>query len=132
MYLRISAEPRLKMATVGGLEKIFEVCIDFRNEGSDPSHHQEFSMIEHYAAYWDYIMNMEFTEKMFDYIFKNIPELNPIVSIPDKEGNIREVDFSTPWKRIDFVAQIKKDSEIDVSLYGAGDEDNLRGMIKSK
>ena len=67
-------------------------------------------------------------------MFKVYPSaiLNPIVSIPDKEGNIREVDFSTPWKRIDFVAQIKKDSEIDVSLYGAGDEDNLRGMIKSK
>ena len=132
MYLRISAEPRLKMATVGGLEKIFEVCIDFRNEGSDPSHHQEFTMIEHYAAYRDYVMNMEFTEKMFDYIFNNIPEIKRVISIPDKEGNIREVDFNTPWKRIDFVAQIKKDSGIDVSQYGSEDEESLRTMIKSK
>lgn len=132
MYLRISAEPRLKMATVWGLEKVFEVCIDFRNEWSDPSHHQEFTMIEHYAVYRDYLMNMDFTEQMFDYIFNNIPELSRKVNIADKEGNTREVDFSTPWQRVDYVAQIQNDCGIDVSAFGPQDEQMLRDLIISK
>lgn len=132
MYLRISAEPRLKMATVWGLEKVFEVCIDFRNEWSDPSHHQEFTMIEHYAAYRDYSMNMQFTEKMFDHIFDSIPTLSKKIAIPDKTWVIKEVDFTTPWQRVDYIDQIKKDSGIDVSLYSSHDEHILREHIKSK
>jgi len=132
MYLRISAEPRLKMATVWWLEKVFEVCIDFRNEWSDPSHHQEFTMIEHYAVYWDYTMNMEFTEQMFDYLFAHIPELQKKIQIADKEWTMREVDFATPWKRVDYIAQIQQDSGIDVSLYTAHDEKILREEIVSK
>jgi lysyl-tRNA synthetase class 2 len=73
MYLRIAPEIALKKATVGMLEKVFEIGKDFRNEGSDPSHHQEFSVAEHYAAYWDYEDNMVFTERMFDYIFEHVP-----------------------------------------------------------
>jgi lysyl-tRNA synthetase, class II len=73
MYLRIAPEIALKKATVGMLEKVFEIGKDFRNEGSDPSHHQEFSVAEHYAAYWNYEDNMVFTERMFDYIFEHVP-----------------------------------------------------------
>nr|MBR6100438.1 hypothetical protein [bacterium] len=45
---------------------------DFRNEGSDPSHLQEFTQVEHYAVYWNYEDNMHFTEEMFDYLFDNL------------------------------------------------------------
>jgi len=51
------------------MEKIFEIGKDFRNEGSDPSHLQEFTQVEHYAVYRNYEDNMKFAEKMFDYIF---------------------------------------------------------------
>lgn len=112
-------------------EKIFEVAKDFRNEGSDPSHHQEFTMIEHYAAYRNHEDNMAFTEAMFDYIFTQLPALKKVISVTDKNGVTKEVNFQTPWPRIDYIAQIKKDSGIDVSTYMDGDEDKLRNDIKS-
>jgi lysyl-tRNA synthetase class 2 len=82
--LRISPETFLKRATVGRFERVVEFTRNFRNEGSDPSHIQEFSAIEHYACWWNYKDNMEFTEKMFDYIFDNIPELKREIKVKDK------------------------------------------------
>ena len=131
MYLRIAPEIALKKATVGMLEKVFEIGKDFRNEGSDPSHHQEFSVAEHYATYWNYEDNMLFTEKMFDYLFDNVGGLKRKVQVADKQWVIREVDFTTPWQRIDYTAQIKKDSGIDVNAYSAADEAKLRADIKA-
>jgi len=93
MYLRIAPEIALKMATVGGLEKVFEIGKDFRNEGSDPSHHQEFLVAEHYALYRNYEDNMRFTEKMFNYLFDHIPSLKRTIQVADKEGNPKEVTF---------------------------------------
>lgn len=110
MYLRIAPEIALKIATVGGLERVFEIGKDFRNEGSSPSHHQEFMVAEHYACYWNYEDNIKFTEQMFDYLFDHLPELSKTVMIADKEGVEREVNFQTPWLRIDYIEQIKKDS----------------------
>jgi lysine--tRNA ligase len=74
----------LKRATVGRFEKVVEFTRNFRNEGSDPSHMQEFCAIEHYSCYWNYEDNMRFTEEMFDYLFKNIPEFQREVSVKDK------------------------------------------------
>lgn len=131
VYLRISPETSLKKATAGMFEKVFEVAKDFRNEWSDPSHLQEFTMIEHYAAYWNHEDNMHFTEEMFDYIFTSIPELKKTIQVTDKQGISKEVSFDTPRQRIDYVAQIKKDSGIDVSLYDLKDEEKLRWDILS-
>jgi lysyl-tRNA synthetase class 2 len=86
---------------VGRFEKVFELGQDFRNEGSDPSHLQEFTQIEHYAVYWNYEDNMKFTEKMFDYLFDQLG-LSKKLNVKDKQGDIKEVDFTTPWERIDF------------------------------
>lgn len=85
MYLRIAPEIALKMATVGGVEKIFEIGKNFRNEGSSPSHIQEFLVVEHYAAYWNYLHNMDFTEKLFNYLFDHIPQLKRTIQVADKE-----------------------------------------------
>lgn len=131
MYLRISPETNLKKATVGMFEKVFEVAKDFRNEGSDPSHHQEFTMIEHYAAYRNHEDNMRFTEEMFDYLFTAIPELKKTINVVDKQWVSKEVSFQTPWQRVNYVDQIKKDSNIDVSGYGEGDDEKLRADIKA-
>lgn len=132
MFLRIAPEIALKMATVGGLEKVFEIGKDFRNEGSSPSHHQEFLVVEHYAAYRNYEHNMAFTEQLFNYLFDHIPALKRTVKVADKQGNLQEVHFGEQWERIDYVEQIKKDSGIDVSLYGPEDETTLRELIKEK
>jgi len=132
MYLRISPETALKMLTAWRFERVFEVAKDFRNEWSDPSHHQEFTVIEHYAAYRNYKNNMDFTEQMFDYVFDKIPELNKKLKIADKEGTIKKVDFTTPRVRIDYIKQVEKDSWIDVSKYQDTDEWKLRQDILDK
>lgn len=124
MFLRIAPEVALKKATVGRFEKVFEFAINFRNEGTDPSHMQEFSVVEHYAVGWDYKDNMAFTERMFDYIFQKT-WLSKIISVKDKEGNVKQIDFSTPWKRIDYIKGVSEASGIDITQYQEGDEKKL-------
>ncbi|HMS91100.1 MAG TPA: lysine--tRNA ligase [Candidatus Absconditabacterales bacterium] len=131
VFLRIAFETGLKKATVGRFEKVFEIGQDFRNEGSDPSHLQEFTQVEHYAVYRNYEDNMTFTEKMFDYLFESLG-LSKKLNIKDKDENSQEVDFTTPRKRIDFTKGIQEASGIDITKYGMDDADSLRNEIKSK
>ncbi len=130
-YLRIAFETSLKKATVWRFEKVFEIWQDFRNEWSDPSHLQEFTQVEHYAVYRNYEDNMKFTEKMFDYIFDTM-WLDRKIPVKDKDGNIKEVDFSTPRERIDYTKGISEASGIDITKYGQDDADKLRADIKAK
>lgn len=116
------------MALVGGFERTFEVARVFRNEGIDPSHLQEFTMVEHYGAYWNYEDNMSFTERMFEFMFKRLG-LPEKVMIMGREGEAREVNFKTPWPRVRFTDLIKKDSGIDVLEH---DEASLKAAIKAK
>ena len=127
-FLRIAPETALKKATVGRFERVFEIGKNYRNEGSDPSHMQEFTAIEHYAAWWNFEDNMKFTEEMFDYIFDKM-DLSRELKIKDKEGVEKLVNFKTPFERIDYVDWVKKASGIDVTMYNAWDEDKLRADI---
>lgn len=129
VYLRISHELPLKELIVGGYEKIFELGKAFRNEGRDPSHLPEHTHLEHYTAYWNYEDNMKFTEQMFDYLFEALG-LEKKIIIKDAEGNEQEVDFTTPWKRINYIDLIKKDSGVDVMELR--DRDELLKIIKKK
>ena len=70
--MRISPELDLKMAIIGGFERVFEFAINFRNEGMDPSHLQEFQMLEWYSAYKNYKQGMEWTEDMFRKIIPKV------------------------------------------------------------
>jgi lysyl-tRNA synthetase, class II len=130
-FLRISPETNLKKATVWRFERVFEVARDFRNEWSDPSHLQEFTMVEHYAVFWDFNDNMKFTEDMFEYLFEKL-NLNKIVKIKDKEWVERDIDFSWPWERIDYIEWVKKASWIDIEKYNLWEEETLRKDIKDK
>jgi len=129
-FLRIAPEIGLKMATVWRFERVFEMGKNFRNEWSDPSHMQEFSVFEHYAAYWNFEDNMQFTEDMFDYIFDEL-WLERKREIIDKNGDAKTVDFTTPWGKIDYIAGVKEQSGIDISLYTTDDEEKLRADIKA-
>ncbi len=131
VYLRIAFETSLKKSTVGRFEKVFEIGQDFRNEWSDPSHLQEFTQVEHYAVYWNYEDNMRFTEKMFDYFFEKL-SLSKKINVKDKEWIVREVDFTTPWQRIDYAKWIFDASWIDITQYSLDDSELLRSTIKSK
>ena len=128
-FLRIAPETALKKATVGRFERVFEIGKNFRNEGSDPSHMQEFSAIEHYVVYWNFEDNMKFTQDLFDYIFDTLG-LDRNIKIKDKNGNEQIVNFTTPWERIDYISGVKEKSWIDISLYSIGDEPKLREEIK--
>lgn len=130
-YLRIAPETALKKATVWRFEKIFEIGKNFRNEGTDPTHMQEFTTLEHYAAWRNFEDNMAFTEKMFDYLFDNL-WIDRKINVIDKEGNSKIVDFTTPWKKIDYIQWVKEKSWIDVSKYTEEDIDKLKNDIKEK
>ena len=71
-FLRISPELYLKQVIAGGFDRVFEMNKNFRNEGMDPSHLQEFTMLEWYASYWDYKDNIEFLIKLLQYVIKEV------------------------------------------------------------
>ncbi|MBU2524045.1 lysine--tRNA ligase [Patescibacteria group bacterium] len=128
-YLRIAPETYLKRLIVGGFDRVFEFARCFRNEGMDPSHLQEFTMLEYYAAYWNYENNMDFTEKMIQNMMLEIFGTLKI-TILDQEGNPQEIDFKGPWPRLSYREIIKKDSGIDIEE--CEDKDTLVNQIKEK
>ncbi|MFA6523041.1 MAG: lysine--tRNA ligase [Candidatus Peribacteraceae bacterium] len=114
VFLRIAPETYLKECLVGGFDRVFEVARCFRNEGLDPSHLQDFTMVEHYAAYWDYTHNMTFTEELFSHVLKEM--LGTLtLQIPDRDGKLVSVDFTPPWPRISVREAIRKASGIDIN-----------------
>ncbi len=129
MYLRIAPETFLKECLVGGFDRVFEVARVFRNEGLDPSHLQDFTMIEHYAAYWDYKKNMEFTEQMFAAL-QSSGLLTTTTKIPNREGELIEVSFAGPWPRISMRDLLLQDAKIDIEELTTADA--LRDAMKAK
>ena len=131
VFLRISPETALKKATVGRFERVFEIARDFRNEGSDPSHLQEFTMVEHYVAYWNYEDNMRFIERMVNNLFERTG-LEKTVKIKDRDGNIQEVDFGKTWERIDYMERIREVTGLDIGTYQPGEEEIFRKVLKER
>lgn len=130
MFLRIAPETYLKECLIGGFDRVFELGRVFRNEGVDPSHLQDFTMCEHYASYWDYEDNMRFTEEMLSLLTKELTG-STVVRIPDRDGNLVEVDFSPDWPRLSIRDAIKNACGIDIEETATADE--LRGaMSKAK
>lgn len=129
VYLRIAPEIYLKEAIIGGYEKIFEVARSFRNEGIDPSHLQDFTMVEHYCAYWDFEMNMDFTEKMLTALILKIKGSLKF-EIMNRDGKMVEVDFSSPWRRVDFKELLINDCGIDIDQEKNVEE--LRVAVRRK
>lgn len=129
LVLRISHELPHKKIIIGGYEKVFEIGKVFRNEGVDPSHLPEHTHFEWYSAYWSYKENMDYVEKLVKNIFSRL-NLNSVVPLKDKEGNVKDVDFSKEWERIDYVELIKKDSGINI--LEIKNEKDLLAALKEK
>jgi len=108
LYLRISPELYLKRLLVGGFEKIYEIGKCFRNEGVDRYHNPDFTMLEFYWAFADYKDLMKLTERMFRELVKEIFGKLTI----KYEG--KEINFKTPWPRIEFYNLIKKETKINL------------------
>jgi lysyl-tRNA synthetase, class II len=129
VYLRISHEIPLKLLNIAGMERVFELGKAFRNEGMDPSHLPEHTHLEHNVMYWTYRDNMRFTEEMFDFLFEKLG-LEKKRKILNKNNELVDVDFTTPWRREDYVELVKRDSGIDVSKYS--DVETLRADIRAR
>ncbi|MDX9892971.1 MAG: lysine--tRNA ligase [Patescibacteria group bacterium] len=129
VYLRIAPETYLKECVVGGIEKVFEVGRAFRNEGMDPSHLQDFTMAEHYVAYWNFEDNMKFTEELFAYLLDKLFGTLKL-EIKDRQGQLHQVDFKPPWPRVSFAQLIKKDCGIDIDKFDSAL--SLRKEVKNK
>ncbi len=113
MVLRIALELEHKMLMVGGYERVYEIGKNFRNEGSDPTHLQEFTMIEWYAAYQSLDTNMAWTEELIKSIASDVMGKTTF-KVYDNEGNITDVDLSGEWPRITFGELLKRDADIDI------------------
>lgn len=102
MFMRIAPELYLKRLVVGGFERVFEVNRNFRNEGVSPRHNPEFTMMEFYAAYVDYIWLMDFTEQV---IRQTAIDAHGTATLT-YQG--RELDLSKPFQRLTMLEAIKK------------------------
>ena len=112
LYLRIAPELFLKRCIIGGYEKVFEINRSFRNEGLSVKHNPEFTMIEFYCAYQDYIYLMSLIENLFS---KIISSLN--FSSNFKYQDL-QIDFKTPFTKIKFYDSIEKYAKgIDSSKF---------------
>lgn len=109
MYLRIALELPLKRLLVGGMEAVYEIGRTFRNEGMDPKHNPEFTLMEAYLAYSDLEGMMDMTEGMYTTIAKEV--MGKMVY--HWCGN--EINLEGPWKRISMVDAIKEKIGIDFS-----------------
>ena len=121
LYLRIANELYLKRLIVGGFDWVYEFSRNFRNEGMDRTHNPEFTILEFYVAYKDYLWMMETTEQML--------EQTAIATNGTSTSSVNgvEIDFKAPYRRVSIYDAIKEHTGIDISEMN---EDQLRDVCK--
>lgn len=124
LYLRISFELYLKRLVVGGLDRVYEIGRDFRNEGVSFKHNPEFTQLEFYWAYADYLQVMELTEQFMAYVCDEVLGTRKIVF----DGN--EIDLNPPWKRVDLRQGLIEATGIDINQYPTAE--SLGEVMQSK
>ena len=121
LYLRIANELYLKRLIVGGFEGVFEFAKDFRNEGMDRTHNPEFTQMELYVAYKDYMWMMDMTEKMLRQIAIDVNNTSEVVF------GESTIDFGKPFERLTIFGAIEKHTGVDCSEMS---EEELRKTAK--
>ena len=116
MYLRIATELYLKRLIVGGLERVYEIGKNFRNEGLSPKHNPEFTMLEWYEAYADYGDAAARLEKV-------------VGAAAQAAGYEGELDFGSPWRRVTFSEAIREATGVDIDANR--DRESLVAAIRS-
>jgi lysyl-tRNA synthetase class 2 len=124
VYLRIAPETHLKRAIAGGFDRVYEFARSFRNEGVDASHLPDFTLLEYYCAYWNYLDNMNFTEKLFKHLLCTITGGLELTH----ENTI--ISFDGDWPRISFRDLIARDCGIDIDNHA--DKKSLMAEIDRK
>ncbi len=123
LYLRISFELYLKRLLVGGIERVYEIGRDFRNEGVDRTHNPEFTQLEFYMAYADYHDVMELTEQMIAYTADQVLGTRTITF----QGH--EIDLHPPWKRMELSQGLFEMAGIDINQHPT--KDSLVGAMRA-
>ena len=121
LYLRIANELYLKRLIVGGFDGVYEFSRNFRNEGMDRTHNPEFTVMEIYVAYKDYLWMMDFTEEMIE---KVALAVHGTTTVPFGD---KEISFERPFKRITMRDAIKEHTGVDIDGM---DENSLREACK--
>jgi len=116
LYLRISFELYLKRLTVGGIDRVYEIGRDFRNEGVSFKHNPEFTQLEFYWAYADYLQVMALTEEMVAYICDRVLGTRTVIY----DG--KELDFNPPWKRVNLRQSLIDAAGIDIREYPTAED----------
>ena len=115
LYLRIADELYLKRLIVGGLERVYEICKDFRNEGVDRFHNPEFTMLEFYQAFIDYRGVMDLTERMLERVVRSA------TGSPEVVYQGHELNFAGPYERIPMLGSLSDALGADVAVLSADD-----------
>jgi lysyl-tRNA synthetase class 2 len=121
MYLRIANELYLKRLIVGGFDWVYEFSRNFRNEGMDRTHNPEFTVLEFYVAYKDYLWMMETTEQLLERVAIAVNGTTKTTV----DG--KEIDFKAPYRRVTMYEAIREHTGIDISGMN---EDQLRGVCR--
>lgn len=124
LYLRISFELYLKRLTVGGFDRVYEIGRDFRNEGVSFKHNPEFTQLEFYWAYSDYLKVMELTEEMIAHVCDSVFGTRKVMY----DG--KELDFNPPWQRVNLRQSLIDNSGVDIALYSTAE--SLEGVMTAK
>jgi lysyl-tRNA synthetase class 2 len=122
MYLRIADELYLKRLIVGGLDRVYEISKDFRNEGLSPIHNPEFTMLEWYRAFTDYRAEMAMSERLLLHV------LDHVIGTRSLSVGGREITFEPPFPRLRLLDALSKALGADVHQLSDGD---LRSRAES-
>ncbi len=124
LYLRISFELYLKRLLVGNLERVYEIGRDFRNEGVSFKHNPEFTQLEFYWAYADYLQVMELTEKMMAHVADRVLGRRTFTYAG------HEISLELPWRRVELRQGLLEATGIDIQQYR--DTASLAAAMKAK
>jgi len=121
LYLRIANELYLKRLIVGGFEGVYEFSRNFRNEGMDRTHNPEFTCMEIYVSYKDYLWMMEFTEKMLEYI------TTQVLGTTQVQNGDNVISFKAPFRRLTMTDAIRENTGVDITGM---DEEQIREVCR--
>jgi lysyl-tRNA synthetase class 2 len=122
LYLRIALELHLKRLIVGGMERVYEIGRVFRNEGVSPRHNPEFTMLELYQAYADYLDVLELTESLV------VEAAEAVVGTTELTYQGRELSMAAPWRRVRYVESTSEATGFEWDLEMPIDEARTRAL----
>src|SRR5664279_381043 len=121
LYLRIAPELFLKRLCVGGIRRVFELNRNFRNEGADSTHNPEFTSIELYQAYTDYLGMRDLTRELILHVATALHGA-PIARRPAPDGRTLDIDLSPPWRFVTVHEAVSEAVDAPITVDTAAEE----------